>query len=119
VRLSEIGRALEEPVALAKTETRLSRNLARPGLRRRIGQAVPAEGASTGERHLLSGQTKAAAAELAASWPMQYATHILREEKGREISCRLDYGFRQVAPARPCRDPLMARGGAKASATSR
>jgi hypothetical protein len=48
VRLSEIGRALEQPVALAKTETRLSRNLARPELRRRVGQAVLAEGAGHG-----------------------------------------------------------------------
>ncbi|MCH8112907.1 MAG: hypothetical protein IH905_13300 [Proteobacteria bacterium] len=27
---------------------------------------------------------------------MMYATHIVREEKGREVCCRLDYGFRPV-----------------------
>lgn len=53
VRLSEIGRALEEPIALIKTETRLSRNLARPELVR-VGDAVLAQGAGQiGERTLL------------------------------------------------------------------
>jgi hypothetical protein len=40
VRLSEIGRALEETIALAKTQTRLSRNLGRPELRAHLGTAV-------------------------------------------------------------------------------
>lgn len=44
VRLSETGRALEETVALAKTETRLSRNLGRPELRAHLGAAVLREG---------------------------------------------------------------------------
>jgi hypothetical protein len=44
VRLSEIGRALEEPIALAKTETRLSRNLGRPGLGDHVGRAVLRQG---------------------------------------------------------------------------
>ena len=35
-------------------------------------------------------------AALAAQCPMIYATHIVREEKGREVSCRLDYGFRRL-----------------------
>lgn len=53
VKLSEIGRALEEPIALIKTETRLSRNLKRPELAE-IGDAVLAEGAGRiGERTLL------------------------------------------------------------------
>ena len=38
VRLTEIGRSLEEPIALIKTETRLSRNLARPEGAGRIGE---------------------------------------------------------------------------------
>jgi len=54
VRLTEIGRALEEPIALAKTETRLSRNLGRSELARHVGQAVLREGArQVGERTLL------------------------------------------------------------------
>jgi hypothetical protein len=36
VRLTEIGRALEEVIPLAKTETRLSRNLGRPELREHL-----------------------------------------------------------------------------------
>ena len=40
VRLTEIGRALEESIPLAKTETRLSRNLGRPELRERLEAAV-------------------------------------------------------------------------------
>ena len=44
VRLSEIGRALEETIALAKTETRLSRNLGWPGLRAHLGAAVLRQG---------------------------------------------------------------------------
>ena len=53
VRLSEIGRALEEPIALIKTETRLSRNLARPELAG-VGDGVLAEGAGrVGERTLI------------------------------------------------------------------
>jgi hypothetical protein len=46
VRLTEIGRSLEEPIPLAKTETRLSRNLGREGLDREISAAVLREGAS-------------------------------------------------------------------------
>jgi hypothetical protein len=46
VRLTEIGRALEEPIALAKTETRLSRNLGRPELGDHVAAAVLREGAS-------------------------------------------------------------------------
>jgi len=54
VRLTEIARALDEPIAMVKTETRLSRNLARPELRERIGRAVLREGAcKVGERTLL------------------------------------------------------------------
>lgn len=54
VRLTEIGRALEEPIALAKTETRLSRNLGRPQLGDHVGRAVLREGAGrVRERTLL------------------------------------------------------------------
>ena len=54
VRLSEIGRALEETIALAKTETRLSRNLGRPELRANLGAAVLRQGgARIGARTLL------------------------------------------------------------------
>jgi len=54
VRLSEIGRLLEEPIALIKTETSLSRNLGRPALREHIAAAVLREGAARiGERTLL------------------------------------------------------------------
>ena len=54
VRLSEIGRALEETVPLAKTETRLSRNLGRRALRDHLGGAVLGEGsARIGKRTLL------------------------------------------------------------------
>jgi hypothetical protein len=221
VRLSEIGRALEEPIALIKTETRLSRNLARPELAA-IGDGVLAEGAgrigertllildlsdiakpyaekmehlarvrdgsegaiadgywlahvvgvenednaivplyaslwsqkapdfiseneeiltairtvaaachgrgvwvidrggdrgelyapligeghafivrNKGDRHLLighspAGTARAATEELAESCPMHFATHIVREESGNEVSQRLDYGFRPV-----------------------
>lgn len=53
VRLTEIGRSLEEPIPLIKTETRLSRNLARPELAC-VADAVLAEGAGRiGERTLL------------------------------------------------------------------
>ena len=52
--LSEIGRALEETVPLAKTETRLSRNLGRRALRDHLGGAVLGEGsARIGKRRLL------------------------------------------------------------------
>ena len=222
VRLSEIGRALEETIALAKTETRLSRNLGRPELRAHLGAAVLREGGAsigartllvldisdiakpyaekmqylarvrdgstgdivdgywlcqvigveneaakftnaaivplysalysqkapdfqseneeiktafsqvaaacdgrgiwvvdrggdrrelykpllagahsfiirnTGARHVLAGRRKVETAALAAQCPMLYATHIVREEKGREVCRRLDYGFRPV-----------------------
>ena len=46
VRLTEIGRALEESIALAKTETRLSRNLGRPELGDHVAAAVLREGCS-------------------------------------------------------------------------
>jgi len=227
VRLSEIGRALEEPIALIKTETRLSRNLKRPELAL-VGDAVLAEAAgrigertllildlsdiakpyaekmehlarvrdgsegtiadgywtahvvgvenednaivplfaslwsqkapdfvseneeilaavrtvaaachgrgvwvidrggdrgelyapligeghafivrNKGDRHLLighspAGTTKAETEQLAASCPMHFATHIVREQAGQGVSHRLDYGFRPVRlPAHP------------------
>ncbi len=54
VRLAEIGRALEETIALIKTEARLSRNLGRPELRAHLGGAVLREGsARIGARTLL------------------------------------------------------------------
>ena len=54
VRLTEIGRALEETIPLIKTETRLSRNLGRPDLREHLGQAILREGRrKVGERTLL------------------------------------------------------------------
>ena len=217
VRLSEIGRALEETIALIKTETRLSRNLGREELREHLGAAVLRKGSTrirertllvldlsdiakpyaekmeflarvrdgstggfangywlcqvigveneasaivplysalysqrapdfqseneeiktafsevsaacggrgvwvvdrggdrgelyaplldggqsfiirnTGARHLLSGRRKVKTAILAETCPMIYATHIVREEKGKEVCCRLDYGFRPV-----------------------
>jgi len=53
VKLTEIGRALEEPIPLIKTETRLSRNLGRCELAS-VGDAVLAEGAHRiGKRTLL------------------------------------------------------------------
>jgi hypothetical protein len=217
VRLTEIGRALEEPIALAKTETRLSRNLGRPELGDHVAAAVLREAAgrirqrtllildlsdiakpyarkmqylarvrdgSTGEiadgywlcqvvavenednaivplhstlysqrapdfvsenaelkaamaavseacegrgvwvidrggdrgalyadllaagrsfvirqrgdRHLRWGWRTIETAKLAAACRLGYATHIVREENGREVSCRLDYGCRPV-----------------------
>ena len=54
VRLSEIGRALEETVPLAKTETRLSRNLGCRALHDHLGGAFLGEGsARIGKRTLL------------------------------------------------------------------
>ena len=217
VRLSEIGRALEETIPLIKTETRLSRNLARPYLRDHVGGAVLREGGrkvgertllimdlsdiakpyaekmeylarvrdgstgdiadgywlcqviavenednavvplysalysqdapdfvsenaevktamaavseacggrgvwvvdrggdrgtlyadllrsgrsfvirQKGDRHLLSGLRKIETSELAAGCPLCYATDIVREDHGREVTCRLEYGFRPV-----------------------
>ncbi|MBF0369358.1 MAG: transposase [Magnetococcales bacterium] len=45
VRLTEIGRALEERIPLSKTETRLSRNLARETIGQEVGASVLREGA--------------------------------------------------------------------------
>ena len=52
--MSEIGRALEETVPLAKTEARLSRNLGCRALRDHLGGAFLGEGsARIGKRTLL------------------------------------------------------------------
>ena len=52
--MSEIGRALEETVPLAKTETRLSRNLGCRALHDHLGGAFLGEGsARIGKRTLL------------------------------------------------------------------
>jgi len=45
VHLTEIGRALEEEIALIKTENRLSRNLARPEIRSAVQAAIARQGA--------------------------------------------------------------------------
>jgi hypothetical protein len=217
VRLTEIGRALEEAIPLIKTETRLSRNLARPELREHVGGAVLREGSrkvggrtllimdlsdiakryaekmeylarvrdgsegtivdgywlcqviavenednaivplysalysqkapdfvsenaevktamaavsdacdgrgvwivdrggdrgtlysdlldsgrsfvirQKGDRHILWGFRKVETSELAGDCPLYYATNIVREDHGREVVCRLEYGFRPV-----------------------
>jgi hypothetical protein len=49
-----------------------------------------------GDRHLLWGARIVATARIAADCRSCYATHIVREKNGQEISCRLDYGFRPV-----------------------
>jgi hypothetical protein len=46
VRLSEVARSLEEPIAVRKTVTRLSANLARPEIRPVVQRALAAAGAS-------------------------------------------------------------------------
>ena len=52
---------------------------------------------NTGLRHVLAGRgTFVETAALAARCPMMYATHVVREEKGREVCRRLDYGFCHV-----------------------
>ena len=51
---------------------------------------------NTGARHLLSGRRKVETAALAETCPMLYATHIVREERGKEVCRRLDYGFTPV-----------------------
>jgi hypothetical protein len=49
-----------------------------------------------GERHLLWGMQSRSTADLARDCPLSFATHITREEGGKEVRCRLDYGFRSV-----------------------
>jgi len=49
-----------------------------------------------GDRHLHWGLRTIETARLAADCPLSYATHIVREENGREVRRRLDYGFRPV-----------------------
>ena len=46
VRLSEVGRSLEEPTSLKKIVDRLSRNLAREDLREAINEGVLQEGST-------------------------------------------------------------------------
>jgi hypothetical protein len=49
-----------------------------------------------GDRHLRWGLRTIETAKLAADCPLSYATHIVREENGKEVRRRLDYGFRPV-----------------------
>jgi hypothetical protein len=49
-----------------------------------------------GDRHLRWGAQTVGTAKLAADCPLSHATHIVREEHGQEVSCRLDYGCRPV-----------------------
>ncbi|MCP5118479.1 MAG: hypothetical protein GY953_47310, partial [bacterium] len=46
-----------------------------------------------GDRHVIAGRRTIETAALAAGCPMMYATHVVREEKGKEVCRRLDYGF--------------------------
>ncbi len=170
VRLTEIGGALEQSIPLAKTETRLWRNLGRPELREHLEAAVLEQGSrrigkrtllildisditkpyakkmeclarvgdggtgeiakvsavcgghgiwvidrggdraelyspllaeersfiigQKGDRRILFDRRNVQTAALAAECPMLYATHIVREEKGEEVSYRLAYGLR-------------------------
>ena len=75
VRLGEIGRALEETVPLARTETRLSRNLGRRALRDHPGGAVLGEGsARIGKRRLLVLDLSDIAKPCA--WNMEYLARV-------------------------------------------
>ena len=49
-----------------------------------------------GDRHLLWGLRPIETAQLAAACPLSHATHIVHQENGQEVSCRLDYGCRPV-----------------------
>ncbi len=49
-----------------------------------------------GDRHLLWGFRKIETSQLAGDCPLYYATDIVREDHGREVVCRLQYGFRPV-----------------------
>ena len=91
VRLSEIGRSLEEPIPLLKTETRLSRNLARPELAS-IGDAVLAEGAGRiGARTLLVLDLSDIAKPYA-----QKMEHLARVRDGSEGAIADGYWLAQV-----------------------
>ena len=46
IKLSNVARALDEPIALKKTEERLSRNLAAKGMDEKLNAIIAAEGAS-------------------------------------------------------------------------
>lgn len=75
MRLGEIGRALEETVPLARTETRLSRNLGRRALRDHPGGAVLGEGsARIGKRRLLVLDLSDIAKPCA--WNMEYLARV-------------------------------------------
>jgi len=72
-----------------------------PGARGEIYADLLAAGRSfvirqKGDRHLLWGARTVATAKLAATCRLDYATHIVREEHGQEVRCRLDYGCRPV-----------------------
>jgi hypothetical protein len=49
-----------------------------------------------GDRHLLCGTRKLSTREIAAQCPLPYATTIVREEKERERTYHLEFGFRAV-----------------------
>jgi hypothetical protein len=49
-----------------------------------------------GDRHLIYRGKKRSALDLARSCPLPYADRIIKEEKGKEKSCHLEYGFRKV-----------------------
>lgn len=51
---------------------------------------------NTVARHVLWGRRRVETARLAETCPMMYTTHIVRQENGREVSPRLDYGFTPV-----------------------
>lgn len=53
IKLSQIARALDEPVALKKTEERLSRNIQTGGLDEKLNQIIAAEGAKRIEKDTL------------------------------------------------------------------
>ena len=106
MRLSEFGRALEEMITLAKTETRLSRNLGRPELRAHLGAAILRElyepllaGAhsfiirNTGVRHVLAGRRKVDTTALADGIHEVCAGAPRRAQPGAKDPPHLTPGF--------------------------
>lgn len=51
---------------------------------------------NTGKRHIFSGKQKLNTSEVAEKCPMKYAEYIVKEKKGKEVRCRIDFGFTPV-----------------------
>ncbi len=101
MHLTEIARALGGKIPLKKAHNRLSQQLGRENLGRKVLNGLRRMGAERMEkktRDLIYRGREHSLLELALTWPLPYAERIVKEEKGKETIrfVKLSYNLEDI-----------------------